>query len=278
MLKRSSTLAIKDLLEAGAHFGHQTHRWNPKMKPYVFGERNGIYVIDLTKTIPLAEKAYEFLKKVASEGRPILFVGTKRQAAKVVKGAAESCGAFYVTHRWMGGMLTNYKTITLSVDKLRKVEKMKETGDFVLLTKKERSKIEKEVVKLERNLGGIKDMRKLPGAVFVVDPNTERIAVNEARNLGIPVVAITDTNCDPENVDFVVPGNDDAIKSIIVFTEYFARSVVEGMGTAGKKGVFKKKEKQKRGDELLEKEILSKFENDVDLKMDKEELTEGPNG
>ena len=235
---------------------------------------NGIYVIDLTKTIPLAEKAYEFLRKTASEGRPILFVGTKRQAAKVVKGAAESCGAFYVTHRWMGGMLTNYKTITLSIDKLRKVEKMKETGDFALLTKKERSKIEKEVTKLERNLGGIKDMRKLPGAVFIVDPNAEKIAVNEAKNLGIPVVAITDTNCDPEDVDYVVPGNDDAIKSIIIFTEYFAKSIAEGMGTAVKKGTLKEKKKKNDPSELLEKEVLSKFENDIDLKMEREELVE----
>ncbi|MCY4524447.1 MAG: 30S ribosomal protein S2 [Halobacteriovoraceae bacterium] len=273
MLKRSNKLQIKELLEAGAHFGHQTHRWNPKMKPYVFGERNGIYVIDLTKTVLLAEKAYEFLKKVAAEGRPILFVGTKRQAAKVVKGAAESCGAFYVTHRWMGGMLTNYKTITLSVDKLRKVEKMKETGDFALLTKKERSKIEKEVAKLERNLGGIKDMRKLPGAVFVVDPNAEKIAVNEAKNLGIPVVAITDTNCDPENVDFVVPGNDDAIKSIMIFTEYFAKSIAEGMVKKPSKKVFLK-EKGNDPDGILEKEVLSKFENDIDLKMEGDEATE----
>ena len=274
MFKKSSKLVIKDLLDAGAHFGHQTHRWNPKMKPYVFGARNGIYVIDLTKTIPLAEKAYEFLRKTASEGRPILFVGTKRQAAKVVKGAAQSCGAFYVTHRWMGGMLTNYKTITLSIDKLRKVEKMKETGDFALLTKKERSKIEKEVTKLERNLGGIKDMRKLPGAVFIVDPNAEKIAVNEAKNLGIPVVAITDTNCDPEDVDYVVPGNDDAIKSIIIFTEYFAKSIAEGMGTAVKKGTLKEKKKKNDPSELLEKEVLSKFENDIDLKMEREELVE----
>ena len=274
MFKKSRKLAIKDLLEAGAHFGHQTHRWNPKMRPYVFGERNGIYVIDLTKTVHLAEKAYEFLKRVASEGRPILFVGTKRQAAKVVRGAAESCGAFYVTHRWMGGMLTNYKTITLSVDKLRKVEKMKETGDFGLLTKKERSKIEKEVIKLERNLGGIKDMRKLPGAIFIVDPNAERIAVNEARNLGIPVVAITDTNCDPEGVDYVVPGNDDAMKSIMIFTEYFAKSIAEGIGTAAKKGVLKEEKKVVDRDEVLEKEVLSKFENDIDLKMEREELVE----
>jgi len=192
-----ANLQMKDLLEAGAHFGHQTHKWNPKMKKYVFGERNGIYIIDLSKTIPLAKKASDFLKKIAADGKPVLFVATKRQASETVQNAAKECGAFYVTHRWLGGMLTNYKTINLSIDKLRKVEKMKETGDFDLLTKKERSKVEKDVIKLEKNLGGIKDMRKLPGALFVVDPNSEQIAIAEAKTLGIPVVAITDTNCNP---------------------------------------------------------------------------------
>lgn len=266
MTTETGRLAIKDLLEAGAHFGHQTYRWNPKMKPYVFGERNGIYVIDLTKTIPLAEKAYEFLKQKVAEGRPVLFVGTKRQASGVVKTAAESCGAFYVTHRWMGGMLTNYKTITLSVDKLRKVEKMKQTGDFNLLTKKERAKIEKDVAKLERNLGGIKDMRKLPGAIFVVDPNAERIAVEEAKNLGIPIVAITDTNCNPEDVDFVVPGNDDAIKSITVFTEYFAKSIAEGKKLAARKGIEKRMDTAAA--EIEATKMATKFDNDIDLKME----------
>lgn len=262
-----SKLELNSLLEAGAHFGHQTHKWNPKMKKYVFGERNGIYIIDLAKTIPLAQNAYNFLKKTASEGKPVLFVGTKRQASDVVRNAAESCGAYYVTHRWLGGMLTNFKTITLSIDKLRKVEKMKETGDFALLTKKERSKIEKDVIKLERNLGGIKDMRKLPGAVFVVDPNAERIAVQEARNLNIPVVAITDTNCDPTGVDYVVPGNDDAIKSIDVFLKYFANSVVEGgqnIKRGGKSG-------DNQRDVALESEIISKFEKDIDLMGDEAE-------
>jgi small subunit ribosomal protein S2 len=186
------------MLEAGAHFGHQTHKWNPKMKPYVYGERNGIYIIDLQQTVPMAKKAYDFIKKTAASGKSVLFVGTKRQASQVVRDNADACGAFHVTNRWLGGMLTNYKTIAQSIDKLRKVEKMKETGDFKLLKKKEQSKIEKEVAKLEKNLGGIKNMRKLPGAVFVIDPNNERIAIKEANNLNIPVVAITDTNCDPE--------------------------------------------------------------------------------
>ena len=223
-----SELQVQDLLASGAHFGHQTQKWNPKMKPYVYAERNGIYIIDLLKTIPLAKKAYDFLKKVSSEGRPILFVGTKRQASDVMRKAAEDSSAFFVTHRWLGGMLTNFKTISLSIDKIRKVERMKENGDFNLLTKKEQSKIDKEVAKLERNLGGIKNMRKIPGALVVVDPNLERTAVSEANILGIPVIALTDTNCDPTGIDFVVPCNDDATKSIMAFANYFAEAIIQG--------------------------------------------------
>ena len=260
-----SELNLKGLLEAGAHFGHQTEKWNPKMKKYVYGEKNGIYIIDLAKTIPLAKDAYEFLKRTAGEGKPILFVGTKRQAADVVSKAAQDCGAYYVTSRWLGGMLTNYKTVALSVDKIRKVEKMKETGDFGLLTKKERINIEKEVIKLEKVLGGIKEMRKLPGALFVIDPNNERIAIQEANNLGIPVVAITDTNCDPTGVDYVVPGNDDAIKSVSMFTEYFANSVAEGINIAKKNNKLEKGTKDSSRDVALEKEIISKYEKDIDL-------------
>lgn len=258
----SKELSLKELLEAGAHFGHQTHKWNPKMKNYVYGERNGIYIIDLQQTVPMAKKAYDFIKKTASSGKSVLFVGTKRQASQVVRDAAESCGAFHVTNRWLGGMLTNYKTIAQSIDKLRKVEKMKETGDFKLLTKKEQSKIDKEVNKLEKNLGGIKNMRKLPGAIFVIDPNNERIAIKEANNLGIPVVAITDTNCDPDGVDFVVPGNDDAIKSITAFTSYFSNAVAEGSKGA------KKESGDVIRDKSLEDEILEKYEKDVELKME----------
>ena len=262
----AKSLELKNLLEAGAHFGHQTHKWNPKMKPYVYGERNGIYIIDLQQTVPMAQKAYDFIKKTAQSGKSVLFVGTKRQASETVRNSAENCGAFHVTNRWLGGMLTNYKTIAQSIDKLRKVEKMKETGDFKLLTKKEQSKIEKEVAKLEKNLGGIKNMRKLPGAVFVVDPNNERIAVKEANNLGIPVVAITDTNCDPEGVDFIVPGNDDAIKSITLFLEYFSGAVTEGS-----KGVKRETTGEAAKDVDLEKEILEKYEKDVELKMAEQE-------
>lgn len=260
----SRDLKIQDLLSAGVHFGHQTHKWNPKMKKYVYGQRSGIYIVDLGKTIPAAQKAYDFLKKISSEGKSILFVGTKRQAAEMVRNAAESCGANHVTYRWLGGMLTNFQTITLSVDKLRKVEKMKEIGDFSLLTKKERSKIEKDVAKLEKNLGGIKGMRKVPGALFVVDPNNERIAIAEANTLGIPVVAITDTNCDPDGIDYVVPGNDDAVKSVALFSEYFAEAVSSGKGQARtpKTGI----NKSKIQNEDLEKEIISKYENDIDLK------------
>ena len=260
----SEELSLKALLEAGAHFGHQTEKWNPKMKKYVYGEKNGIYIIDLAKTIPLAKSAYDFLKKTAGEGKPVLFVGTKRQAADVVTKAAIDCGAYYVTSRWLGGMLTNWKTVSLSIDKIRKVEKMKETGDFGLLTKKERINIEKEVVKLEKTLGGIKDMRKLPGAIFIIDPNNERIAILEANNLGIPVVAITDTNCDPTGVDYVVPGNDDAMKSVSMFTEYFANSVSEGMALAKKNNKLTKDASTTR-DVALEKEIITKYEKDIDL-------------
>jgi small subunit ribosomal protein S2 len=264
----SNELEIQELLQAGAHFGHQTEKWNPKMKKYVYGEKNGVYIIDLSQTIPLAKKAHDFIKKTAQSGKSILFVGCKRQAREVVKKAAIDCGAFYVTQRWLGGMLTNYKTIALSIDKLRKVEKMKEAGDFHLLTKKEQAKINKEIEKLEKNLGGIKNMRKLPGAIFVVDPNNEHIAIKEAINLNIPIVAITDTNCDPEGISYVVPGNDDAIKSITLFINYFSGAVTEGLS--------KVKKEHKEGDESdrdisLEKEIIEKYERDIELKNNTEE-------
>ena len=262
-------LELKALLNAGAHFGHQTHKWNPKMKRYVYGERNGIYVIDLGQTIPLAKKASEFLEKVRSEGNSVLFVGTKRQASQVVRDAAEECGAYHVTHRWLGGMLTNFKTISQSIDKIRKVEKMRENGDFSLLTKKEQIKVNKDIVKLERSLGGIKNMRKLPGAVFIIDPNIEKTAVKEANKLGIPVVAITDTNCDPDGIDYVVPGNDDAIKSIKLFLEYFSNSLSKGsMKSKGKDDSAEGK------DADLEQEILKKYEADIDLKDDTSEVVE----
>jgi small subunit ribosomal protein S2 len=261
----SNQLEIQNLLKAGAHFGHQTEKWNPKMKKYIFGERDGVYIIDLAQTIPLARQAYDFLKGTVASGKSVLFVGTKRQARQVVQKVAEDCGGFFVTNRWLGGMLTNFKTIALSIDKLRKVEKMKENGDFSLLTKKEQSKINKEVEKLEKNLGGIKNMRKLPGAVVVVDPNMERIAVAEAKHLGIPVVAVTDTNCDPTAVDYVVPGNDDAVKSITLYAEYFAKAVAEGGRSVKAKQTSESAEGSDR-DMSLEKEIIEKYEKDIELK------------
>lgn len=260
----NNELTLKQLLEAGAHFGHQTHKWNPKMKKYVYGERNGIYIVDLAQTVPMAKRAYEFLKKTSASGKSVLFVGTKRQAQDVLKKAAEDCGAFHVTNRWLGGMLTNYKTISLSVDKLRKVEKMKENGDYNLLTKKEQSRVEKEVNKLEKGLGGIKNMRKVPGAVFIIDPNNEQIAVKEANLLGIPVVAITDTNCDPTGIDYVVPANDDALKSITLLVNYFANAVAEGTNTG------RREKGDESRDKSLEAEMLSRFEDDIDLKIDEE--------
>jgi len=259
-----SKLDLKELLQAGAHFGHPTSKWNPKMKPYVYGEKNGVYIIDIAQSVELAQSAFNFVKQTASSGKSVLFVGTKRQASNVVKDVAEKCGAFYVANRWLGGMLTNYKTIALSIDKLRKVEKMKENGDFELLTKKEQSKVNKEVEKLEKNLGGIKDMRKLPGAIFIVDPNSEKIAVAEAKHLGIPIVAITDTNCDPSDVDYVVPGNDDAIRSITLFTEYFGNAVSQGLSKA--KPGKSEMSASDSVDAALEKEILEKYEKDVELK------------
>lgn len=270
----SHDLDIQQLLQAGAHFGHQTEKWNPKMSKYVYGEKNGVYIIDLAQTIPMAKRAYDFLKKTASSGKSVLFVGCKRQARNVMKDTAESCGAFHVTYRWLGGMLTNYKTIALSIDKLRKVEKMKDNGDFTLLTKKEQSKINKEVEKLERNLGGIKNMRRIPGAVFVVDPNNEHIAIQEARHLGIPVVAITDTNCDPTGIDYVVPGNDDAIKSITLFAKYFAQAVADGSSKVKKETATAEDTDR---DLLLEQEIIEKYEKDIELKdefADVSELTD----
>ncbi len=260
-----SDLQVKDLLAAGAHFGHQTHKWNPKMKKYVYGERNGIYIIDLQQTVPLAKKAFDFLKKTSQSGKSVLFVGTKRQASEIVKKTAEDCGAYHVTARWLGGMLTNYKTVAVSIDKLRKVEKMKENGDFKLLTKKEQSNIEKEVIKLEKNLGGIKNMRKVPGAIVVIDPNNEHIAIKEAQVLGIPVVALTDTNCDPTGIDYVVPGNDDAIKSIQLFTNYFGTAVLEGGAKT------RRESDDTTTDVSLEREILEKYERDIDLKLGSDE-------
>lgn len=221
-------ITMKELLEAGVHFGHQVKRWNPKMKKYIFGQRNGIYIIDLQKTVKMFEIAYNFIKEVASRGESVLFVGTKKQAQDVIMEEAQRSQSYYVNQRWLGGMLTNFKTIRQSVEKLHKLEKMKEDGTYELLTKKEVAKKEKERMRLEKNLSGIKDMETLPGAVYIVDPRKEAIAVAEAKKLDIPIVAIVDTNCDPDDIDYVIPGNDDAIRSIKLITSKIADAIIEG--------------------------------------------------
>ena len=223
-----AVVSMKQLLEAGVHFGHQTRRWNPKMAPYIYTERNGIYIIDLQKTVKKLEEAYAFVRDLSANGGNVLFVGTKKQAQDAIKEEATRCGGYYVNARWLGGMLTNFKTIQTRIAKLRKIEKMEADGDFAYLPKKEVIKLKAEQEKLEKNLSGIKDMKKLPGAMFVVDPRKEHIAVMEARALGIPVVAIVDTNCDPDEVDYAIPGNDDAIRAVKLIASKMADAVLEG--------------------------------------------------
>ena len=223
-----SVISMKQLLEAGVHFGHQTRRWNPKMKQYIFTERNGIYIIDLQMTVKKIDEAYMFLRDLAAEGKSILFVGTKKQAQESIEAEAKRCEMFYVNQRWLGGMLTNFKTIQTRIARLKKIEQMEENGDFDLQPKKEVIGLIAEQEKLEKNLGGIKEMKKLPGALFVVDPRKEHIAVAEARTLGIPIVAIIDTNCDPDEVDFPIPGNDDAIRAVKLIAGKMADAVLEG--------------------------------------------------
>lgn len=222
-----AVVSMKQLLEAGVHFGHQTRRWNPKMAKYIFTERNGIYIIDLQKTVKKIEEAYDFIKEVAEEGKPILFVGTKKQAQDAIKEEAERSGMFYVNERWLGGMLTNHKTIKTRIERLRKLEEMAENGTFDVLPKKEVIKLNAEKEKLEKYLNGIKDMPELPGALFVVDPRKERIAILEAHKLGIPVVGIIDTNCDPDDIDFPIPGNDDAIRAVKLITSAISQAIIE---------------------------------------------------
>ena len=223
-----AVITMKQLLETGVHFGHQTRRWNPKMKKYIYGERNGIHIIDLEKTVELIEnKVYPFVVEMAKQGKSVLFVGTKKQAQDAIKEEAERCGQFYVNQRWLGGMLTNFKTIRSRVERLNKLNNMEKMGEFDLLPKKEVAGLKKERDKLEANLGGIKDMRTLPGIMFVVDPEQEDIAVKEARDLNIPIVAITDTNCDPDVVDYVIPGNDDAIRAVKLIASVIANAVIE---------------------------------------------------
>ena len=222
-----SVISMKQLLEAGVHFGHQTRRWNPKMAQYIFTERNGIYIIDLQKTVKKAEEAYKAMKEIAETGKPVLFVGTKKQAQEAIKEEAERCGMFYVNERWLGGMLTNHKTIQTRINKLRELERMENEGVFEVLPKKEVIKLRAEKEKLEKYLNGMKDMPELPGAMFVVDPRKENIAIQEAHRLGIPVFGIVDTNCDPEELDYAIPGNDDAIRAVKLITGAMANAIIE---------------------------------------------------
>lgn len=224
-----ANVTMKQLLEAGVHFGHQTRRWNPKMKPYIFADKNGIYIIDLQKTVRMFKRAYQFVRETVAEGKSVLFVGTKRQAQESIEEEAIRCTMPYVNHRWLGGMLTNFQTIRKGIERLKELEAMAEDGRLQGYTKKEIMHLQKEKAKLLKNLGGIKDMRELPGAVFIVDSRREYIAVKEARKLGIPVVAIVDTNCDPDEVDYVIPGNDDAIRAIKLFSSLIADACLEGM-------------------------------------------------
>ena len=223
-----SVVSMKQLLEAGVHFGHQTRRWNPKMAPYIFTERNGIYIIDLQKTVRKLEEAYMFVREVSAEGGEILFVGTKKQAGDSIREEALRANAHYVNARWLGGMMTNFKTIQTRIKRLEQLHKMETDGTFDLLPKKEVVKLQLEIEKLEKYLGGIKNMQKLPAALFIVDPKREKIAVSEARKLGIPVVAIVDTNCDPDEVDYVIPGNDDAIRAVKLISGAIADAIIEG--------------------------------------------------
>lgn len=223
-----AVVSMKQLLEAGVHFGHQTRRWNPKMAKYIFTERNGIYIIDLQKTVKMMEQAYQFVRNIGQEGGKILFVGTKKQAQEAVKEEATRCDMFYVNHRWLGGTLTNFQTIRKRIDRLHELEKMEEEGIFEVLPKKEVVLLKKEQARLEKFLGGIKNMKDLPDAVFIIDPRKERIAVAEARKLNIPIISIVDTNCDPDEIDYVIPGNDDAIRAVRLFTSKIADAVLEG--------------------------------------------------
>ena len=223
-----AVVSMKSLLEAGVHFGHQTRRWNPKMAPYIYTERNGIYIIDLQKTVKKIEEAYNFIRDLAANGESVLFVGTKKQAQDAIKEESERVDQYFVNARWLGGMLTNFRTMRTRIDRLAQLKKMEEDGTFAMLPKKEVIKHQGEIAKLEKYLGGVKDMKKLPGALFIVDPRKERNAIAEARKLNIPIVAIVDTNCDPDEIDYVIPGNDDAIRAIRLIASAMANAAIEG--------------------------------------------------
>jgi len=239
-------ITMRQLLEAGVHFGHQTKRWNPKMKPYIFGARNGIYIIDLQKTVSMARSAFRFVADVTARGGTVLFVGTKKQAQDVIREEAARAGQYFVTSRWLGGTLTNFKTIKQGIDRLKTLEKMSEDGTFERLPKKEVASLQRERDKLEKNLGGVKEMSKLPRCVFIIDPKKEHIAIHESTRLGIPVIGLVDTNCDPDGIDFVIPGNDDAIRSIKLFTSKIAEACIEGAARYRASGAAERDEQEER--------------------------------
>ena len=257
-----AVVAMKQLLEAGVHFGHQTRRWDPKMAEYIFQARNGIHIIDLQKTSKKLDEAYAFLKEQAEEGKTVLFVGTKKQAQECVKEAAEKCGMYYVDQRWLGGMLTNFDTIRARVQRLKDLEKMQEDGTFDVLPKKEVILLKKEMNKLEKNLGGIKEMDKLPGVIFLVDPKKERIAVLEAKKLNIPIIGLVDTNCNPEEVDYAIPGNDDAIRAVKLIADVMANAVIEGKQGESMEDISAEQEMEEKEEEPTSiEEVVEKEEN-----------------
>ena len=243
-----AVVTMKNLLESGVHFGHQVKHWDPRMKKYIFSERNGIHIIDLQKTIVAIREAYEAVRKTTSEGKSVLFVGTKKQAQQTIQKEAERCGMFYINNRWLGGMLTNFSTIKKSLARLKKIEKMEVDGTFDNLTKKEIASLQKEKSKLEKNLGGIKEMKELPGILFIIDTRKEEIAIREARSLGIPIIAVVDTNCNPEGIDYPIPGNDDAIRAISLFTGVIANAVIEADNEHGLKIIENLQEDEESGD------------------------------
>ena len=259
-----AVVAMKQLLEAGVHFGHQTRRWDPKMAEYIFQARNGIHIIDLQKTSKKLDEAYSFMKEQAEEGKTVLFVGTKKQAQECMKEAAEKSGMFYVNQRWLGGMLTNFETIRRRVDRLKELETMQEDGTFDVLPKKEVILLKKEMEKLEKNLGGIKEMTELPGVIFVVDPKKERIAILEARKLNIPIVGLVDTNCNPEDVDYAIPGNDDAIRAVKLIADTMANAIIEG----------KQGESMEMGEEMMTEETIQEPESMEEVVANEEETVE----
>lgn len=273
-----AVVTMKQLLEAGVHFGHQTKRWNPKMAQYIFGARNNIHIIDLQKTLAKIKEAYKFIRNIVANNQTMLFVGTKRQAQEIIKEEAEGCGMFYVNQRWWGGMLTNFSTIRQSVERLKKLEQLQQESESTTLTKKELARVEKEKSKLVKGLSGIRDMEDLPGAIFVIDPPQEAIAVSEAIKLEIPVVALVDTNCDPEGINYVIPGNDDAIRSIKLITHLIAEAVIEGKELREKEEVTKEVKEELPKEEIKEEAGEKKdidFEKEGEIDADKQGLNSG---